>query len=144
MKTIVEYINEGLRLDEAKNVKKDDLLKELEQIAKWNNENNIKKLMISYSPEDSKVFGKSHWKACEEAVAWVSDILRTFVDNEDDKVIDLSGLSDWVADTIDNESYDNELNEMDDDSESSPWDTDAIINLFNTVSTKVCKEVWLI
>ena len=144
MKSIVEYINEGIRLDEAKKVKQDDLLKGLDKIDKWANENNIKKLIASYMPAGvAEEFPKEHWKACVEAVTWVSDILRTFIEQSEDleDPMDLAGLSDWVADTIYNESYDNELNKID---EEGDWDMDDIINLFNTVSAKVCKEAWLI
>ena len=45
MKTINEYINESLRLDEAKKVKLDKVLDGLDKIDDWNKADNIKKLM---------------------------------------------------------------------------------------------------
>ena len=48
MKAINEYINESIRLDEAKKVKVSDLLKSLDKIDDWNKADNIKKLMAEY------------------------------------------------------------------------------------------------
>lgn len=142
MRTIVEYINENIRLDEAKKVKQKDLLDGLDKIEKWNSASNIKKLMSEYySAGDAEDLKKEHWDACVDAVANVIDYLRTFLDNEEDDVIDLADLSSWVADTIVNADLWKDLNKMDDEGD---WDDDSIINLFNTVSMKVCKEMWLI
>lgn len=142
MKTINEYINESLRLDEAKKVKTPDILKGLDKIEKWCSANNIKKLMSEYmSAGDAEEFNKKHWDACVDAVSWVADILKTYIKNQGEDFIDISDLTNWVADTIGNEKYYNELNDID---EEGDWDEDSIIDLFNTVSMKVCKETWLI
>ena len=48
MKTIVEYINESISLNEAKKVKLDKVLDCLDKIDDWNKADNIKKLMAEY------------------------------------------------------------------------------------------------
>ena len=142
MKSISEFINESLRLDEAKKVKASNILKGLDKIEKWCSANNIKKLMSEYmSAGDAEEFDKKHWDACEDAVSWIADILKTYIENQGEDFMDISDLTSWIADTIGNEKYYNELNDID---EEGDWDEDSIIDLFNTVSMKVCKETWLI
>lgn len=147
MKTITEYINESLRLDEAKKVKVEDLLKDLDKIEKWNSANNIKKLMSEYmSAGDAEDLKKEHWDACAQSVKDTIDGIKTYIDaySEDDK-LDIADLTDWLCDTMEDEADEvdilSKLNNMD---KEGDWDEDSIIDLFNTVSMKVCKEAWLI
>lgn len=147
MKTITEYINESLRLDEAKKVKVADLLKDLDKIEKWNSANNIKKLMSEYmSAGDAEDLKKEHWNACEQSVKDTINGIKTYIDaySEDDK-LDIADLTDWLCDTMEDEANEvdilSNLNNMD---KEGDWDEDAIIDLFNTVSMKVCKDAWLV
>lgn len=145
MKTISEYINESIRLDEAKKVRVDDVLKGLDKIEKWNSASNIKKLMSSYySAGDVEEFNEKHWEACEYSVKDTIEGIKIYIDSyaENDK-LDIGDLTDWLCDTMEDEIDDtlNDLNKMD---KEGDWDEDACINLFNTVSMKVCKEAWLI
>lgn len=143
MRTITEYINESNRLDEAKKVKVEDVRKGLEKIANWATENNIKKLMSEYmSAGDAEDLDKSHWEACVSIVDWMGDkIGENLSDMEPDETISIDKITDWITDRIEEEDMVAELNGID---KEGDWDDDEIINLFNTVSTKVCKEAWLI
>lgn len=145
MKTIVEYINESIRLDEAKKVKVADLLKGLDKIEKWNSVNNIKKLMSEYySAGDAEDLDPKHWDACEQSVKDTINGIKIYIDSyaEDDK-LDIADLTDWLCDTMEDgdDHILSDLNKMD---KEGDWDEDAIVDLFNTVSMKVCKEAWLI
>ena len=147
MKSIVEYINESIRLDEAKKVHVDDVLKGIDKIEKWCSANNIKKLMSEYmSAGDAEDLDPKHWDACVDAVKDTISGIKTYIDSyvEDDK-LDIADLTDWLYDTMEDEADEidilSNLNKMD---KEGDWDEDSIINLFNTVSMKVCKETWLI
>ncbi len=147
MKAINEYINESIRLDEAKKVRVDDVLKGLDKIGKWNSASNIKKLMSEYmSAGDAEDLKKEHWDACVDAVNDTIHGIEIYIDAyaEDDK-LDSADLTDWLCDTMEDEAEEEDilthLNKMD---KEGDWDEDSIIDLFNTVSMKVCKEAWLI
>lgn len=147
MKSIVEYINESIRLDEAKKVKVADLLKGLDKIEKWASEKNLKSLEAEYmSAGDAEDLKPGHWKAELEAVKDVIAAIKLYIEsyvNGDD--VDLADMSEWVADSYEDEANETDfiedLNKMDVEGD---WDEDGIINLFNTVSQKVCKAIWLI
>lgn len=142
MKTISEYINESIRLDEAKKVKVSDVLKGLDKIDKWSTEDNIKKLIDSYmSAGDVEEFKKEHWVVCKEIVDTINTVIRSYAEDNGDK-IDLGELTDHIAYYI--EDDDSRLDKWDKEDKDGDWDVDACINLFNTVSMKVCKEAWLI
>ena len=145
MKAINEYINESIRLDEAKKVKIADLLKGLDKIEKWNKADNIKKLMSEYmSAGDAEDLDPKHWDACELAVKDTINGIIIFVDGyTDGDNIDFGELTDWLCDTMEN-GDDHILSDLNKIDKEGDWDEDDIINLFNTVSTKVCKEAWLI
>lgn len=143
MKTLEEYINESIRLDEVKKVKVDDIIEGLNKIDKWNNMNNIKKLISSYmSAGDVEEYNKDYWNCCAMVVSEVSAYIRKFISEVGVDVIDLDNLAltDKVADAI--EDY--LLDMIDKEYKDDDWDIDACINLFNTVSMKLCKEAWLI
>ena len=147
MKDIREYINESIRLDESKKVKVSDVLKGLDKIEKWNSASNIKKLMSEYySAGDAEDLDPKHWDACVDAVKDTIDGIKIYIDSyaEDDK-LDVADLTDWLCDTMEDEAEEvdilTHLNKMD---KEGDWDEDSVINLFNTVSMKVCKEAWLI
>ena len=142
MRTIVEYINESIRLDEAKKVKKDDLLKGLDKIDKWSTEDNIKKLIASYmSAGDAEDLKKEHWTVCKEIVDTINTAIKAYAEDNDDKM-DIGELTDHIAYYI--EDDDSRLDKWDKEDKEGDWDVDGCINLYNTVSTKVCKEAWLI
>ena len=146
MKTISEYINESIRLDEAKKVKVSDILKGLDKIEKWNSANNIKKLMSEYmSAGDAEDLKKEHWDACVDAVNSTINGIKVFIDSyvDDENDVHVDELTDWIADTMEDgdDHLLSDLNKMD---KEGDWDEDSVINLFNTVSMKVCKEAWLI
>ncbi len=142
MKSITEYINESIRLDEAKKVRVDDVLKGLDKIDKWSTEDNIKKLIDSYmSAGDVEEFKKEHWTVCKEIVDTINTVIRSYAEDNGDK-IDIGELTDHIAYYI--EDDDSRLDKWDKEDKEGDWDVDACIDLFNTVSMKVCKEVWLI
>lgn len=144
MKSIVEYINESVRLDEAKKVKVTDLLKGLDKIDKWNSANNIKKLMAEYmSAGDTEDLQPDHWKVCVRIVSDVADLVRRYVTLYEDDIIDIGDLTNDVVDKIE-DGYQDLINWANKTDVEGDWDEDSIIDLFNTVSTKVCKEAWLI
>ena len=141
MKAINEYINESLRLDEAKRVNIDNVIAGIRKIIKWNTAENIKKLMSEYySAGDSEEFDKKHWEVSEEVVERIADILSDFL-NGAMGVITVDELSNLVADELESDSF---VDDIDKEDKDGDWDVDACIDLFNTVSMKVCKEAWLI
>lgn len=146
MKTISEYINESIRLDEAKKVKVSDILKGLDKIEKWVSPENIKKLISEYmSAGDAEDLKKEHWDACVDAVNDTINGIKIFVDSyvNDENDVHVDELTDWIADTMEDgdDHLLSDLNKMD---KEGDWDEDSVIDLFNTVSMKVCKEAWLI
>lgn len=141
MKTINEYINESLRLDEAKRVNIDNVIAGIRKIIKWNTAENIKKLMSEYySAGDAEEFDKKHWEVSEEVVERIADILSDFLKGAMG-VITVDELSNLVADELESDSF---VDDIDKEDKDGDWDVDACIDLFNTVSMKVCKEAWLI
>ena len=142
MKTINEYINESLRLDEAKKVKLDKVLDGLDKIDDWNKADNIKKLMVEYmSAGDAEDLKKEHWDCCVDVVEKIGDIIADLHSGSTES-IDMGKLTDEVTDALeDDEKFIDDLNKKD---KEGDWDVDSCIDLFNTVSTKVCKEAWLI
>ena len=141
MLDIREYINESIRLDEAKNVNVDDVIDGCKKITKWNTANNIKNLMASYmSAGDVEEFSKKHWDVCVDIVDQVAEIVSDFLKGAMG-VISISQLTDTLVDELEDNGYDKSYDNSDPDCD---WDVDEIINLFNTVSIKVCKESWLI
>lgn len=141
MKDIKEYINENIRLDEAKKVKLNDVLNGLDEIDSWVSSSNIKKLISSYmSAGDAEEFSKKHWDACVDVVSKISDIIAD-LHSGSTETIDMDTLSDEVTSAIEDDGFEDEMDKKDPEGD---WDVDAMINLFNTVSIKVCKEAWLI
>ena len=143
MKTINEYINESIRLDEAKKVKLNKVLDGLDKIDDWNKADNIKKLMAEYmSAGDAEDLDSKHWDVCVEVVSKISDTIAD-LHSGSTETIDMEVLTDEVTDALeeDNEKFIDDLNKKD---KEGDWDVDVCIDLFNTVSTKVCKEAWLI
>ena len=141
MKDIRDYINESLRLDEAKKAKLDDILKGIDKIEKWNKAENIKKLMTEYmSAGDAEDLDPKHWDCCVSVVDFICQLISDDIDGGKG-TYDVSYLSDFVADTLEDNSLIDDCNKED---KEGDWDVDACINLFNTVSQKVCKEAWLI
>ena len=143
MKDIREYINESLRLDEAKKAKIKDVLKGIESIDKWNKADNIKKLMAEYmSAGDAEDIDPKHWDACVAVVDMICQTISDDLDGGDD-TIDIEALTNYIADRLEdnNEEFIDDLNK---DDKEGDWDVDACINLFNTVSQKVYKATWLI
>ncbi len=143
MKAINEYINESIRLDEAKKVKLDKVLDCLDKIDDWNKADNIKKLMAEYmSAGDAEDLDSKHWTVCVEVVDKIAAIISD-LHSGSTETIDMDTLTDEVTDALeeDNEWFIDHLNKKD---KEGDWDVDACINLFNTVSMKVCKEAWLI
>lgn len=143
MKTIVEYINESISLNEAKKVKLDKVLDCLDKIDDWNKADNIKKLMAEYmSAGDAEDLDPKHWTVCVEVVDKIAAIISD-LHSGSTETIDMDTLTDEVTDALeeDNEWFIDHLNKKD---KEGDWDVDACINLFNTVSMKVCKEAWLI
>jgi len=141
MKHISEFINESLRLDEAKKIKSGVLLKNLDKIDDWSSADNIKKLMSEYmSAGDENEFDSKHWDACVDVIEKIGDIIADLHSGSTES-IDMVDLSDEVADRLESDDFIDSLNKKD---KEGDWDVDACINLFNTVSTKVCKEQWLI
>lgn len=143
MKTIVEYINESISLNEAKKVKLDKVLDCLDKIDDWNKADNIKKLMAEYmSAGDAEDLDSKHWTVCVEVVDKIAAIISD-LHSGSTETIDIDTLTDEVTDALeeDNEWFIDHLNKKD---KEGDWDVDACINLFNTVSMKVCKEAWLI
>ena len=141
MKSITEYINESIRLDEAKKVRVDDILKGLDKIEKWCSASNIKKLMSEYmSAGDAEEFDEKHWEVSEEVVERIADILGDFLKGAMG-VITVDELSNLVTDELEDDSL---IDDIDKEDKDGDWDVDACIDLFNTVSMKVCKEAWLI
>ena len=151
MKAINEYINESIRLDEAKKINASNLLDGLDKVEDWNKADNIKKLMSEYmSAGDAEDLDSKHWTVCVEVVEYVLKSIRNFIDENSDGVINfkkffttMDDLTDYVTDDLEsnNEKFIDDLNKKDKDGD---WDVDACIDLFNTVSMKVCKEAWLI
>lgn len=142
MKNINDYILESIRLDEAKKVKLDKVLDGLDKIDDWNKADNIKKLMAEYmSAGDAEDLKKEHWDCCVEVVGKIGDIIADLHSGSTES-IDMGELTDEVTDALeDDEKFIDDLNKKD---KEGDWDVDSCIDLFNTVSTKVCKEVWLI
>lgn len=143
MRSIKEYINESIRLDEAKKVKLDKVLDCLDKIDDWNKADNIKKLMSEYmSAGDAEDLDPKHWTVCVEVVDKIAAIISD-LHSGSTETIDMDALTDEVTDALeeDNEWFIDHLNKKD---KEGDWDVDACINLFNTVSMKVCKEAWLI
>lgn len=143
MKTIVEYINESISLNEAKKVKLDKVLDCLDKIDDWNKADNIKKLMAEYmSAGDAEDLDPKHWTVCVEVIDKIAAIISD-LHSGSTETIDMDTLTDEVTDALeeDNEWFIDHLNKKD---KEGDWDVDACINLFNTVSMKVCKEAWLI
>ena len=143
MKTITEYINESL-VNESKTFKNEVILKDLEKIKKWNKAENIKKLMAEYmSAGDAEDLDPKHWEACEYAVKEIINGIEIFIESyAKEGTTDINELSEWFSDTFDDaDELVDDLNDMD---KEGDWDEDGIINLFNTVSQKVCRTIWLI
>lgn len=142
MKNINDYIFESFRLDEAKKVKLDKVLDGLDKIDDWNKADNIKNLMAEYmSAGDAEDLKKEHWDCCVEVVGKIGDIIADLHSGSTES-IDMSELTDEVTDALeDDEKFIDDLNKKD---KEGDWDVDSCIDLFNTVSTKVCKEAWLI
>ena len=141
MKTIVEYINESLQVNESKNIDVDEVIDGCKKIIKWNNENNIKKLIDSYmSAGDVEDFDKEHWKTCVDVVDKVAEILSDYLKGAMG-VISMEELTNVLTSELEDNGYEDSYNDTD---PKGDWDIDEIINLFNTVSSKVCKKVWLI
>jgi len=141
MKTINEYINESIRLDEAKKVKVSDLLKSLDKIDDWNKADNIKKLMAEYmSAGDAEDLKKEHWDACVTIVDYIGQLIADDLTGGTG-TIDIETLTNMVTDAIEDSGLEDDVNKTD---KEGDWDVDEMINLFNTVSMKVCKEAWLI
>lgn len=144
MKAINEYINESIRLDEAKKIDANDLFRNISKIRDWVSPKNIKNLIASYmSAGDAEEFSQKHWDVCMDVISDICDYIDTATDSgysEEkislDKLTDDICDSDWLAVNLE-DKYNKEDKEGD-------WDEDSVIDLFNTVSTKVCKEVWLI
>ena len=140
MKDIREYINESIRLDEAKKVKVTNLLKDLDKIDKWNSENNIKNLIASYmSAGDAEDLDPKHWDVCTKVVSHIVDLIKQYI-GDSDKDIDIEDLTNEIAIWV--EDWD-ELVDLNKKDKEVDWDADACIDLFNTVSMKVCKDIWL-
>ena len=141
MKNIVEYINESIRLDEAKNAKVDDILKGIDKIRKWNQVGNIKNLIASYmSAGDAEEFDRNHWNISVDVIDRISDIIGDFLSGAMGSV-SAEELTNQVADELESDSF---IDDIDKEDEDVDWDVDTCVDLFNTVSMKVCKEVWLI
>ena len=142
MKDINDYIFESFRLDEAKKVKLDKVLDGLDKIDDWNKADNIKKLMAEYmSAGDAEDLKEEHWDCCVEVIGKIGDIIADLHSGSTES-IDMSELTDEVTDALeDDEKFIDDLNKKD---KEGDWDVDSCIDLFNTVSTKVCKEAWLI
>ena len=142
MKNINDYIFESFRLDEAKKVKLDKVLDGLDKIDDWNKADNIKNLMAEYmSAGDAEDLKKEHWDCCVEVVGKIGDIIADLHSGSTES-IDMGKLTDEVTDALeDDEKFIDDLNKKD---KEGDWDVDSCIDLFNTVSTKVCKEAWLI
>ena len=143
MKTIVEYIDESLRLDEAKKVKLDKVLDGLDKIDDWNKADNIKKLMAEYmSAGDIEDLDPKHWTVCVEVIDKIGAIIADLYSGSTE-TINTDKLTNEVTNGLeeDNEWFIDHINKKD---KGGDWDVDACINLFNTVSMKVCKDAWLI
>jgi hypothetical protein len=142
MKDINDYIFESFRLDEAKKVKLDKVLDGLDKIDDWNKADNIKKLMAEYmSAGDAEDLKKEHWDCCVEVIGKIGDIIAD-LHSGSTETIDIDELTNEVTDALeDDEKFIDDLNKKD---KEGDWDVDSCIDLFNTVSTKVCKEAWLI
>ena len=141
MRTINEYINESIRLDEAKKVKVSDVLKGIDKIEKWNSASNIKNLMSEYmSAGDAEDLDPIHWTICVKVVSHIVDLIKLYI-GDDDKSFDMEDLTNEIAIWV--EEWD-ELVDLNKKDKEIDWDADSMIDLFNTVSTKVCKETWLI
>lgn len=143
MKHIGEFINESLRIYESKKVKLDVLLKNLDKIDDWSSADNIKKLMSEYmSAGDENEFDSNHWDACVDVIGKIGDIIADLHSGSTES-IDMTDLSDEVADGLEenNEEFIKNLNKKD---KEGDWDVDTCFSLFNAVSSKVCKETWLI
>lgn len=141
MKAINEYINESIRLDEAKKVNYKHMIDCIEKIDQWNKADNIKNLMAEYmSAGDAEDLKKEHWDCCVSVVDFICQLISD--DLEGGKgTYDVSYLSDFVVDRLEDDSLIDDCNKED---KEGDWDVDACIDLFNTVSMKVCKEAWLI
>ena len=143
MKTINEYINESISLNEAKKVKLDKVFDCLDKIDDWNKADNIKKLMAEYmSAGDAEDRDSKHWTACVEVIDKIAAIISD-LHSGSTETIDIDTLTNEVTDALeeDDEWFIDHLNKKD---KEGDWDVDTCINLFNTISMKVCKEVWLI
>jgi len=143
MRSINDYIFESFRLDEAKKVKLDDVLDGLDKIDDWVTADNIKKLMAEYmSAGDAEDLDPKHWTVCVSIIDKIGAIIADLHSGSTES-IDMGKLTDEVVDGLeeDNEWFINQANKKD---KEGDWDTDEMINLFNTVSTKVCKQAWLI
>ena len=146
MKTITEYINESIQLNESTRVKVDDLMKNLKKIEKWNTPDNIKKLISKQmSAGDAEEYSKKHWDTCALVVKNLIEDIEIFITSPDyteDGYVDTYDLYEWIDDTWDDTDPDiDDYNDMD---EEGDWDEDSCVDLFNMVSMKVCKEVWLV
>lgn len=141
MKHLVEFVDESLRLDESKMVRYSYLIKCIEKINDWGRADNIKKLMAEYmSAGDAEDLSKEHWDACAAVIDNISDIILSDLEGGRG-TYDVSLLGEYVVSRLEADHFIDDLNEDDKDGD---WDVDECINLFNTVSMKVCKEAWLI
>ena len=143
MKHLVEIINENLRLDEAKKVKVVNLVKDLDKIDKWATEKNIKDLIASYmSAGDAEDITKEHWVCCVDVVKEIIKGIKLYIEGYADEIVDLIDMTEWLENSFEDpiDDFIDNLNKKDKDCD---WDIDEIINLFNTVSMKVCKAAWL-
>lgn len=149
MKTINEYINEGL-INEAQKINVGKLLKDLDKIEDWNSANNIKNLTAEYmSAGDAEELDSKHWGCCVEAVDYILELIRNFIDENSVNVINIGNfcttkddISVYVYNEV--ELYDHKfLDKLDRKDPEGEWDVDVCFNLFNMVSQKVCKQSWL-
>ena len=136
-------------LDESrKTCSIDSIEKGIDKILVWNKPDNIKKLMSEYmSGGDAEEFSRTHWNTCVKIVEYIADSIMLFINDwtyVDGDVVDLGDMTDWICDTFDDPGNGNFIKDINKKDKSGDWDEDACINLFNTVSIKVCKEAWLI
>lgn len=147
MITINDYLNE--HLDESRKICSIDSIKKgIDKILAWNKPDNIKKLMSEYMSEgDAEEFSRAHWNACVKIVEYIADSIMIFISDStyvDGDRVDSGDMTDWICDTFDDPGNGNFIKDINKRDKSSDWDEDACIDLFNTVSIKVCKEAWLI
>ena len=93
------------------------------------------------SAGDAEDLKKEHWDCCVEVVGKIGDIIAD-LHSGSTETIDIDELTNEVTDALeDDEKFIDDLNKKD---KEGDWDVDSCIDLFNTVSMKVCKESWLI